>query len=82
MKAQPAHRDDMGAVNFRAKCTRGQEIMGDGFQWSSLSADSWSPYEDLDCPKGTYLCGFRPRLAQDNTGLNQVQVACCEMDEG
>ena len=78
--------DDWAATNLRVKCKNGGLVRGDVGDVDRDDA-SWSSWSEMDCPSGKYLCGVRARLdtkdlGDDETGLNQLQPACCDLGEG
>ncbi|XP_067322399.1 vitelline membrane outer layer protein 1-like [Anolis sagrei] len=69
--------DDTAANNIMFRCTNGNVLHGDGYNWGEEGR--WSP----PCRKG--ICGLQTKVHQpgslgsmDITGLNDVRFFCCE----
>ncbi len=72
--------DNTGLNNVRMKCTDIEsfatyEVSGLGQTWGE-----WTSWES--CPFRSALCGIRTRVEKhedgaDNTGMNEVEFACC-----
>jgi len=84
MGERGSFKDDFAAMNLKAKCTNGDIITGHS-KSSGHSSVRWTPWSEMDCPSGKYLCGMRGKLERDKkltdlTSLNKLQPACCDLD--
>jgi len=72
--------DNTAGNNLRLSCTNEYIHQGNGHSWGD-----WTGH--LNCPRGMWVCGIRTQVEDpkpqpaDNTGLNNVDFACCDEPE-
>lgn len=79
--------DDVGAVDFKLKCTNFDGTISYVINSEyALPWGQWSP--EQNCPPQTVVCGISTQVEsnqgdglQDDTSLNNVDLACCKIPD-